>query len=209
MAEGLQTADGKPVEGVAPVGDEAADFAALQANLAASADAKPAEEKAPAPPKKDPAPYGYKDDGTPKKAAGRPRKDKANAPRVQSPKKAAGPKRDYTADLTGLVQTLWGATAAFAPADAGAIQLHGPGMVKAWNDLAQESSQVARGIEWLTTGSAYGAVVMTTAPLVLQLLANHGAVPVERVAPLGVQDPAALAELAHGTIAGMAEQAAA
>ena len=208
VAEGLTTADGTPVTDVPPVADEAADFAKLQAGLAAAADAKP-EQKAPAPPKKDPAPYGYKADGTPKKAAGRPRKDKANAPRVQSPKKAAGAKRDYTKDLTGLVQTLWGATAAFAPADAGAIQVHGPGLVKAWNDLAQENSQVARGIEWLTTGSAYGAAVMATAPLVLQLLANHGVLPGERLAPLGVQDPAALAQLAHDTVRGMAEQAAA
>lgn len=211
MAEGLTTADGTPVTDVPPVADEQADFAALQANLAAAADAEPAEEKkkAPAPPKKDPAPYGYKADGTPKKAAGRPRKDTANKPRVQSPKKAAGAKRDYTADLTGLVQTLWGATAAFAPADAGAIQVHGPGMVKAWNDLAQENSQVARGIEWLTTGSAYGAVVMTTAPLILQILANHQVLPGERLQQLGVQNPADLAELTKQTLQGMAQQQAA
>lgn len=206
MAEGLITSDGKPVEGVEAVGSEDADFAKLQANLAATADAKP-QDKAPAPPKKDPAPYGYKEDGTPKKAAGRPKKDAAAKPRVQSPKGAAA--KDYTADLTGLVQTLWGATAAFAPADAGAIQVHGPGLVKAWNDLAAENASVARGIEWLTTGSAYGAVVMTTAPLVLQLLANHGVLPGERLAPLGVQDPAELAQLATDTVRGMAEQAAA
>jgi hypothetical protein len=128
---------------------------------------------------------------------------------VQTPKKPPATKKDYTQDLTGLVQTLWGATAAFAPADAGAIQLHGPGMVKAWNDLAQENTNVARAIDWLTTGSAYGAVVMTTAPLVMQILTNHKVIPQERVAPLGVQDPEALAQLARETIAGMAEQQAA
>ncbi|WP_433478139.1 hypothetical protein ACQPZP_14560 [Spirillospora sp. CA-142024] len=204
MAEGLTTGDGTPVTDVPPIGNEEADFAKLQAGLAAAADSKPTE-KAPSPPKKDPAPYGYKADGTPKKAAGRPKKDEATKPRVQSPKGAQA-KKDYTADLTGLVQTLWGATAAFAPADAGAIQVHGPGLVKAWNDLAAENAQVAKGIEWLTTGSAYGAVVMTTAPLVLQLLANHGVLPGERLAPLGVQEPAALAQLAHDTVRGMAEQ---
>jgi hypothetical protein len=206
MAEGLTTSDGKPVEGVNPIGDEQG-FADLMAEQARAADS-PIGETAPAPPKKDPeAPYGRKADGTPKKAAGRPRKDQATKPRVEAPK-AARPKRDYTRDLTGLMQTLWGATVAFAPADAGAIQVHGEPMVKAWNDLAQENAQVARGIEWLTTGTAYGAVVMTTAPLVLQLLANHGVLPGERLQPLGVQDPRVLAELATDTVRGMAEQGA-
>lgn len=205
MPEGLTTADGQPVN-ADPVGSEDADFAQMMVGAAKAADSDTAKE-APAPPKKNAeAPYGYKDDGTPKKAAGRPRKDKASQPRVTAPKKAAG-KKDYTADLKGLVQTLWGATAAFAPADAGAILIHGEPMVKAWNDLAAENAQVAKGIEWLTTGSAYGAVVMTTAPLVMQLLVNHGAVPHDRLAPLGVHAPEALAEYTRQTVQGMAEQA--
>lgn len=201
MAEGLTTTDGTLIEDVAPVAAEGVDFAALQADLAAQADSKPNETaQAPAPPRKDP---------TQKKTTTRARKtDKANAPRIQRPK-ASQTKKDYTQDLTGLVQTLWGATAAFAPADAGAIQMHGPGMVKAWNDLAQENAQVAKGIEWLTTGSAYGAVVMTTAPLVMQLLVNHGVLPGERLAPLGIQPPEVMANLAMQTVQGMTEQGAA
>lgn len=198
------TADGTPVDGVPPIGEDQ-DFASLMVGQAKSADADAAKEM-PAPPKKD---YGVKADGTPKRAAGRPRKDKTQQPRVQTPKKPAAAKKDYTSDLKGLVQTLWGATAAFAPADAGAIQLHGPGLVKAWNDLAQENTNVARAIDWLTTGSAYGAVVMTTAPLIMQILANHQVLPVERLAPLGVQDPETLAQLARDTISGMAQQQAA
>lgn len=179
----------------------------MMAGKAAEADAD-AAKTAPAPPRKDAdAPYGRKADGTPKRAPGRPRKDKAAAPRVQKPPQAAKPSKDYTRDLTGLVQTLWGATAAFAPADAGAIAVHGPGMVKAWNDLAKENAQVARGIEWLTTGSAYGAVVMTTAPLVMQILANHQVLPVDRLAPLGVMNPDELAQLTQEQVRGMAEQA--
>ncbi|MBO2460980.1 hypothetical protein [Actinomadura violacea] len=206
MTEGLMTSDGKPVDSE-PVGSEDQDFAQMMVGAAKAADSDAAKE-APAPPKKSAeAPYGYKPDGTPKKAAGRPRKDRASQPRVQAPKKTEA-KKDYTEELTGLVQTLWMATAAFAPADAGAIQVHGSNVVKAWNDLAQENSQVAKGIEFLTTGSMYGAVVATTAPLVMQLLVNHNVLPHERLAPLGVQSPEALAGLTEQTVAGMASQAA-
>jgi hypothetical protein len=206
MSEGLMTPEGKSVDSE-PVGSEDQDFAQMMVGAAKAADSDSAKE-APAPPKKNAdAPYGFKPDGTPKKAAGRPRKDRASQPRVQAPKQAQA-KKDYTEDLTGLVQTLWMATAAFAPADAGAIQVHGPNVVKAWNDLAQENSQVAKGIEFLTTGSMYGAVVATTAPLVMQLLVNHGVLPHERLAPLGVSQPEALADITRQTVAGMAQQAA-
>lgn len=202
MPEGLMTADGAPV--AAPAIEQ--EFAELQAAQAAQADGE-----APAPPKKDPeAPYGRKADGSPKKGpGGRPSKaPKADQPRVAM-KETRGPKKDYTVELHGLVQTAWGALAAFSPADAGAVKLAGPGLVASWNALAQESSQVARGIEWLISGSVYGAVVMATAPLVMQIMANHGRIDAGRVAALGVQDPAVLAEMTAQDVQAMAEAAAA
>jgi hypothetical protein len=195
------TAEGAAVD-VKPVQE----FAELQA-----AQARAADEEAPAPPKKDPqAPYGRTKDGTPKRGpGGRPAKaKKADAPRVTSPT-AAGVAKDFTEPLTGLVQLAWGVLATTNPADAGAVKLAGPGLVNAWNALAQENATVARGIEWLTSGSAYGAVVMATAPLVMQVMANHGKVAPARVAALGVQDPAALAEMTAADVQTMAEQQAA
>ena len=204
MAEGLSTADGKPVD-VPPVGAEEG-FAEVMAGAARAADAEPAQE-IPAPPKRDPeAPYGRTKDGTPKKGpGGRPSKDK---PRVAAPK-AAQSKKDFTRELTGLVQLGWGILAPTSPADAAAVKLAGPGMVQAWNALAQENAQVAAGIQWLTSGSAYGAVVMATAPLILQVLANHGRISHERVAALGVHDPAQLAAVTAADVAEMQAQAAA
>lgn len=198
------TADGAPV--AAPPVDQ--EFAALQAAQAAAADEEPEHA---APPKKDAeAPYGRRADGTPKKGpGGRPpvkKPAKADQPRVAA---ASGVKKDFTVELTGLVQTAWGALAAFSPADAGAVKLAGPGLVASWNALAQENAGVARGIEWLTSGSVYGAVVMATAPLVMQIMANHGRIDAERVAALGVQDPEKLAEMTVQDIQAMAEQAAA
>ena len=201
MAEGLLTAEGAPVA-APPVDTE---FAALQAAQAAQAD-----EEAPAPPKKDPeAPYGRTKDGKPKRGpGGRPARARAEQPRVASPT-AAGVKKDFTRPLTEVVQLAWGVLAGTSPTDAAAVKLAGPGLVSAWNNLAQENAGVARGIEWLTSGSAYGAVVMATAPLLMQIAANHGRLDPERVAALGVQDPAALAEMTAQDVKMMAEAAAA
>lgn len=187
MAEGLTTPDGEKLD-VPPVGD--AD-ARAQFDKAMAAP-EPGDPQVPAPPPKDPdAPYGRTKDGKPKKGPGG-RPPKAEKPRVQKPR-APQVKRDFTEDLTGLVQVSWGVLVAVSPADAAAVHRHGPGMVQAWNALAQEDARVARGIQWLTTGSTYGAVVMATAPLLLQVMANHRRIPHERFAAFGVADPAELA----------------
>jgi hypothetical protein len=203
MAEGLQTADGQKVD-VPPVGDEQG-FAETMTGAARVADGE--QPEMPAPPRKDPeAPYGRTKDGKPKRGpGGRPSRDK---PRVEKPK-AAQSKRDFTEPLTGVVQLGWTVLAPTAPADAAALKLAGPGMVAAWNQLAQENATVARGIEWLTSGGSYGAVVVATVPFVLQLMANHGRLPAERVAALGVHDPAQLEAITAADVAQMAQQAAA
>lgn len=200
MPEGLVTAEGAAV-GVEPVQE----FAKLQAAQAQAAD--DAAEAA-APPKKDPdAPYGRTKDGKPKRGpGGRPAKAKADQPRVAA-KAAGGTPKDFTQPLTEVVQLAWGVLATTSPADAAAVKTAGPGLVSAWNNLAQENATVARGIEWLTTGSAYGAVVMATAPLVLQVMANHGRLPADRVAALGVRDPAELAAETAADVQAMAAQA--
>jgi len=204
MAEGLQTEDGAPID-VPPVGAPTPD----QQWAAAMAAPEPDEPTAPAPPKKDPeAPYGRKADGTPKKGpGGRPPKAKqqvkAEKPRMQSAR------RDFTGPLTEVTQLAWGVLAVSSPADAAALKFHGPGMVEAWNALAQENATVARGIEWLTTGSAYGAVVMATVPMILQVMSNHGRLPHERLGAIGVQDPGVLAEITAADVEMMQQAAAA
>lgn len=200
MAEGLTTADGTPVDVPAAGTDE--DFAAVMATQARNA-----EPEAAAPPRRDPeAPYGRKADGTPRRAPGR--RPKAAEPRVQAPSAAdKGEKRDYTEALTGVMQLAWGVTAPLAPADAAAIKGATPGMVAAWNALAQENRHVAKGVEWLTSGSAVGAAVVATVPLVLQLAVNHGAVPRERVMSLGVRDPQELAAITVSDLEELAQAA--
>lgn len=203
MAEGLQTETGEPID-VPPVGKPTPE----QEWAAAMAAPEPDEPTALAPPKKDPeAPYGRTKDGKPKKGpGGRPPKAKT-ASKAERPRTIT--RKDFREPLTDLTRLGWGVLAVSSPADAAALQLHGPGMVEAWNALAQENATVARGIEWLTTGSAYGAVVMATVPMALQVLANHRRLDHERLSALGVQDPGVLAEMTAGDIAMMQQAAAA
>lgn len=204
MAEGLQTETGEPID-VPPVATPTPD----QEWAAAMAAPEPDEKVAPAPPKKDPeAPYGRKADGTPKKGPGG-RPPKAKQPQGKAEKPRTITRKDFREPLTDMTRLAWGVLAVSSPADAAALQLHGPGMVEAWNALAQEQPTIARGIEWLTTGSAYGAVVMATVPMVLQVLANHRRLDHERLGALGVQDPAVLMEMTAADVQMMQQAAAA
>lgn len=134
--------------------------------------------------------------------------------RVRKPAKAAeaAAAKDYTEDLQGVCQLVYGVFAATGSyADAAALKHHGPGMVQAWNAAAQENKMVRSGIEWLTKGGVWGAVMVSTMPFALQLMANHGSVPVEKVAALGVREPEVLAKETERDIqvmASMAEQGA-
>lgn len=123
--------------------------------------------------------------------------------------KAEAPKpKDFTAELEGLLQLAYGACAATGNlADAGAIKTHGPGMAQAWNAVAQENASVRAGLEWLTKGGVWGAVIVTTMPFALQVAANHRQIAVEKVAALGVKDPEVLAHETEQDIMQMAQMA--
>lgn len=169
MAEGLTTADGSPVAGVSEIGSEQ-DFAATMAGAAKSAGAS---AEMPAPPKKD---YGVKADGSPKRAAGRPRKaEKAEQPRMQAPtgQQAAAP-RDYTQPLAELTEGLWFLMAQLPPtqAQAAILKAHRPSLVSGWNVAAQHNGMIRAGVEMLTGGGTWvAAVAMATAPFVMQSMA--------------------------------------
>ena len=144
MAEELLGPDGQPV-----------DLDAAEADFHAAMAAPEPDEKPdyPAPPKKD---YGVKADGTPKLAAGRPRRTGDDKPRTAGkvpapPKAKAGPKDttpagDYTEVLTSFGKAVWLGLAAVPVSHAqafGSIWLHQlPVQVHAWNAAAQQDPGV-------------------------------------------------------------------
>jgi hypothetical protein len=77
-------------------------------------------------------------------------------------------------------------------ADAGAIDMHGPGIANEVAELAAKNDQVGKVVDSLLTVGPYGALVVAVMPLVMQLLANHKIVPAEKMAAGGVVSPTVL-----------------
>lgn len=61
------------------------------------------------------------------------------------------------------------------PADGAIISEHAKPIAEGWNTLAQENASVAKVLDSLTEGSAWGAALMPTMSLAIAIAANHGA----------------------------------
>lgn len=144
----------------------------------------PAPNEIPAPPRNDeepsqtdymdmPAPYG-------RFKSGKPRKTPPNGTRKlkTTTRKKTAP--DYEEGLNGFVQM-----AAFGLAIAGdknpvfladsvAVAEHGPNLSAALNGIAQERPEVAAVLDKLLAVGPYGLLIGAAAPLIMQVLSNHG-----------------------------------
>lgn len=105
--------------------------------------------------------------------AGRPAGGRNGAPTGQLDKRLA--------ELFGMIGL---ATFAVNQADGAAIIEHSEPIAKALQQLAKENPAVARFLNGLLQSSAWGGVIMATAPLVLKLCANHGLLPAGPMAGL-------------------------
>jgi hypothetical protein len=118
------------------------------------------------------APHGRKIDGTPKKRA-----------TPTGRRTAAPPQTDYRTPILGLFQlpagvlALAGTTRPELAADAAAITIYAPGIAEALEKLAYERPEVAAVLDRVLQVGPYGVLIAATAPLLLQLLANHKVVP--------------------------------
>lgn len=127
------------------------------------------------------APYGRRADGTPKAKPGR-RPGQASG--TGTTRRRKQPDRvDYKTPLIGLAQIPAGILAmvgmrkpVFA-ADAAAVTIHAPAIAGALDDLAHEDPAVAAVLERVLQVGPYGVLLASIAPLVLQVLANHEAIP--------------------------------
>lgn len=137
----------------------------------------------PAPPRNDdkpsyedymamPAPYGRFNNGRPRKSPPGGKKKPATARKKTAP--------DYEEGLNGFVQM-----AAFGLAVAGdknpvlladsvAVAEHGPNLSAALNAIAQERPEVAAVLDKVLAVGPYGLLIGAIAPLVMQVLSNHG-----------------------------------
>lgn len=134
-------------------------------------------------------------------------KPKPAAPK--EPSKAQLTKRDERAKSVGALFELaqFGCVSFGQYADAGAFALHGPAAAPQLAELAEINPWIAKGIDSLDVIGPWAGLLTALMPLTLQILVNHNRVPLERVASLGVQAPAALDATAKAQIAKMQAEA--
>lgn len=201
MGEGLQTADGKPVD-VPPAGSD--DDLNAKFKMAMNAP-EPDGETMPAPPARDPdAPYGRTKDGKPKRGpGGRPPKEpKAERPRVaRASDTPAGQPRDYSAELAELADGAWFlmTVSPATHAQAALFNAHRPALVKALNLGAQNNRQIRTVVERITGGGTWVAAMgMALTPFVLQSVALwSGRLPEDTVKALAGSTAAELQSIAE------------
>ncbi len=135
---------------------------------------------------KDPdAPYGRKADGTPKAKPGRPSSGATGTASSSRAKKSKA-STEYAPAIEGLFQLIAFPVAFAYPADAAAITHYAPGIAKELDALAQVRPEVAAALDRVLSVGPYGAVIAATLPLVIQLLVNHGVIPIGAVSSFGV-----------------------
>lgn len=77
-------------------------------------------------------------------------------------------------------------------ADAGAFETHGPNVSRETAELGARYEKVGKSLDVLSQVGPFTAIIGAVVPLILQIAANHGKVPADKVAGFGVVTPAIL-----------------
>jgi hypothetical protein len=75
-------------------------------------------------------------------------------------------------------------------ADAGAFSQHGPAVASEVADLAEQNEKIASWVDYLSEAGPYMGLAVATLPLIMQLLANHDRLDIDKLpADSGIVDP--------------------
>lgn len=77
-------------------------------------------------------------------------------------------------------------------ADAGAVNMHGPGIAHVATKMAKTNEMIAKGLDSLLQVGPYAELIAVLSPLVLQLLANHKIVPADKLSGANIVKPEVL-----------------
>lgn len=87
-------------------------------------------------------------------------------------------------------------------ADAGACQVHGPGISREIAVLAESNEKISSLVDYLTEAGPYMGIATAVLPFVFQIAANHGKIDAAKIpAGLGIVDPKELENKARTEIA--------
>jgi len=103
--------------------------------------------------------------------------------------KGSGRKTDLEKDLGQLFMTLALLGSMVNQYDGMVIANNAPQMAAAWAALARQNPQVEKVLRSLMSGGAFGAVVITTLPVIIAISANHGLLPEQVGAMVGAPIP--------------------
>ena len=77
-------------------------------------------------------------------------------------------------------------------ADAAAVGIHVPAIAEEMASIADQNDTWAKWLDYFSMTGPYAGLVKASLPLMLQLMANHGTIPAEAGAALGVVSPKTL-----------------
>lgn len=137
-----------------------------------------------------------------------PAPPKRSAPRQSSAQNAAAQAQAFTSQHQKRKEGVEGLGQALALvmlvrkqfADAQAIGMHAPAIAEEMARLGDQNETWAKWLDYFSLSGPYAGLVKATLPLMLQIMANHGTIPAEAGAALGVVSPKTL------ELAGKAEQ---
>lgn len=121
-----------------------------------------------------------------KRGPGRPRKVASETTQTKTTKLAA--REEAVGGIFQMVS--FGLLMAGQVPDAGAVAEHGPKIATQTAILADDNEGVAKIVDFLTAVGPYAGLFSAVLPLALQILVNHGRVPMApMLAGMGVKDP--------------------
>jgi hypothetical protein len=77
-------------------------------------------------------------------------------------------------------------------ADAQAVGMHAPAIAEEMASIADVNDTWGKWLDYFSMSGPYAGLVRATLPLMLQIMANHGTIPAEAGAALGVVSPKTL-----------------
>lgn len=132
------------------------------------------------------APFGLKADGTPYKkdpSIYRAREARKRGGRVTKARSKTAKGPDYRESVLGVIQVISLPLAAVATrddrfaADLVAVEASAEPIADAFDQMARTNDKIAKVLDKLAEVGPYGLLISAVAPLVLQVAANHEAIP--------------------------------